>query len=148
MMGYSFSWAGYVFGAAYLVFAFAEMYVLMPFKVCPNCVYYQLKDSLCISGMNVVSRKVAKAGDPRDFVKRGEGLFCPNNLYIAALVLPIIAILPALFFNFSLGLLAAFLALVGLLIFRFFVIFTRIACIHCRAKYACPQAGPMGVKDL
>ena len=147
MLGYSSSWMGYLGGAAYLVFAFLEMYAWMPFKVCPNCVYYKLEDSLCVSGLNVVSKKVAKPGDPRDFAKRGEGLLCPNNLYVAALVAPIIAIIPALFINLSLPLLAAFLVLIGLLVFRFLVVFTKIACIHCRAKYACPQAGQMGVRE-
>jgi hypothetical protein len=148
MLGYGLSWASYLFGAVYLVFAFGEMYVLMPLKVCPNCVYYKLENSLCISGMNMVSKRLFKPGDPRDFAKRGAGFLCPNNLYIAALFVPIIGIIPALIINFSLLLLAVFLILVGLLLFRFFVIFSKIACLHCRAKYACPQAEPMGVRDL
>ena len=37
-------------------------------------------------------------------------------------------------------LLVIFLAVIGLLVFRFFVIFPRIACVHCRAKNICPQA--------
>jgi hypothetical protein len=40
-----------------------------------------------------------------------------------------------------------FLALVALLLFRFFVIFPKIACLHCAAKYQCPQAGKMGVRE-
>jgi hypothetical protein len=35
-----------------------------------------------------------------------------------------------------------------LLLFRFFVIFPKIACLHCRAKAVCPQAGAMGVRQL
>ena len=54
----------------------------------------------------------------------------------------------ALLLNFSFSLLAIFLAVVGLLLFRFFVIFPKIACLHCRAKYKCPQAGAMGVREL
>ena len=67
-----------------------------------------------------------------------------NNLYIAALVIPIIAMVPALIINFSFILLAILIALVGLLLFRFFVIFTKIACVHCRAQNICPQAKSMG----
>jgi hypothetical protein len=149
ILGYNFSsWAGYAFGALYLAFSFVEMYVMMPLTVCPNCVYYRMKDSLCISGLNVISKKVAREGDPKDFPKRGEGLFCNNNLYMAALMAPIIAMIPALIMNFSFLLLAIFLAVVGLLLFRFFVIFTKIACVHCSAKYKCPQAEAMGVRDM
>lgn len=147
ILGYNFSRVGYPFGVLYLVFAFAEMYVIMPLMVCPNCVYYRMKGSLCISGLNVVSKKVAKEGNPKDFLKRAEGLFCPNNLYMAALFIPIIAMIPALIVNFSFLLLVILLAVVGLLLFRFFVVFPKIACIHCYAKYKCPQAGAMGVRD-
>jgi len=56
--------------------------------------------------------------------------------------------LPALAINFSYLLLALFLAVLGLLIFRFFVIFPKIACLHCHAKFKCPQAGAMGVRNL
>jgi hypothetical protein len=48
-LGYSFSsWAGYTFGSLYLLFFFVEMYGIMPMRVCPSCVYYRAKDSLCI----------------------------------------------------------------------------------------------------
>jgi hypothetical protein len=149
IIGYSFSlWAGYLFGILYIIFSLVEMYIVMPLTVCPNCIYYKLDDSLCISGLNVFSKKIAKEGNPNNFVKRAEGLLCFNNMYIAALVIPIIAIVPALIINFSMPLLIIFLALIALLAFRFFVIFTKIACIHCRAKYKCPQAGQMGVREL
>ena len=148
-LGYSFSsWAGYTFGAVYLMFAFAEMYVLMPLRVCPNCVYYKAQDSLCISGLNVISKRIAQAGDPKNLARRAEGLLCPNNLYMASLIVPIIAIIPALIVNFSITLLGIFVALVGLLLFRFFVIFPKLACLHCAAKFKCPQAGAMGVRNL
>ncbi|NIO72044.1 MAG: hypothetical protein GTO14_10730, partial [Anaerolineales bacterium] len=102
ILGYNFSsWAGYAFGILYLAFSFVEMYVMMPLTVCPNCVYYRMENSLCISGLNVISKKVAKEGEPKDFPKRAEGLFCNNNLYMAALVVPIIAMIPALILNFS-----------------------------------------------
>jgi len=66
---------------------------------------------------------------------------------MAALVIPVLAVIPALVVNFSVTLLLVLLALVGLLAYRFFVIFPRVACLHCRAKYICPQAGQMGVRD-
>jgi hypothetical protein len=147
-LGYNFSsWAGYTFGALYLVLSLLEMYVGMPLSVCPNCVYYRAKDSLCVSGLNILSKKVAKEGDLKDFPRRAQGLFCPNNLYLTSLIVPIVAMIPALIVNFSVVLLIIFLAVVGLLLFRFFVIFPRIACLHCSAKYMCPQAEAMGVRD-
>ena len=149
IIGYNFSsWAGYLFGALYLVFSFVEMYIIMPLTVCPHCVYYKTENSLCVSGLNVVSKRIAREGNPKSFSKRAEGLLCFNNMYIAALIIPIIAILPALIVNFSIPLLVIFVALIALMVFRFFVIFTKIACLHCRAKYICPQAGQMGVREL
>jgi hypothetical protein len=147
--GYRFSsWAGYTFGALYFVLSFLEMYVLMPLAVCPHCVYRRIKNSLCISGLNVLSKKMARAGDPQDFPRRAAGLFCPNNLYLASLIVPILAIIPALIVNFSVVLLLLLLAVAGLLLFRFFVIFPKLACLHCKAKYRCPQAQAMGVRHL
>ena len=67
---------------------------------------------------------------------------------MVALLAPIIGIIPALILNFSSLLLALFLILVGLLLFRFFVIFPKIACLHCLAKVVCPQAEAMGVRQL
>jgi hypothetical protein len=148
-LGYSFSsWAGYTFGILYIVLSCVEMYVIMPLTVCPNCLYYQVRDSLCVSGLNVLSKRIAKEGDPKLFHQRAAGLFCPNNLYIASLVVPILAMIPALIVNFSVALLLIFMVVVGLLLFRFFIIFPRIACIHCSAKYKCPQAEAMGVRNL
>ena len=148
MIGYSFSsWAGFLFGGLYLLFAFVEMYVTMPMTVCPSCVYFRMEDSFCISGLNVLSKKFTKERDQKDFVKRAEGLFCFNNMYIAALLIPIIAIIPALIVNFSILLFIIFILLIALLLFRFFVIFPKIACIHCAAKFKCPQAGQMGVRE-
>ena len=119
----------------------------MPLKVCPNCVYFRLENSLCISGLNLLSRKIAREGDIKDFPNRAKGLLCSNNLYIASLVIPVVAIIPALIIDFSFAVLGIFLAIVALFAFRFFVIFTRIACVHCRAKNICPQAQQM-FKDL
>jgi len=145
IVGYGSSWVAYWLGVSYLVFAFAQMYLIMPVAVCPNCVYYRLKDSQCISGLNVISKKIAKAGDIKDFSKRREGLICHNNLYMAAKIVPIIVMLPALFLNFSVLLLALFLTVVGLMLLRIFVIFPKVACVHCRAKNICPNAEAMGL---
>lgn len=140
-------WVGYIFGPFYFVFAFVEMYVVMPLIVCPNCVYSQMEGSLCVSGLNVFSRKASREGDPKNFARRAEGLFCPNNLYLASLVIPLLAMIPEMIVNFSVLLLILFILLMGLLLFRFFVIFPKIACLHCRAKYGCPQAEKMGVRN-
>jgi hypothetical protein len=146
-VGYNFSWIGYPLGFLYLLFSFLQMYVVMPLTVCPNCVYYRTEDSLCPSALNLVSRKVAREGNPEDFPNRAKGVFCHNNLYMAALFAPIVAMIPALILNFSFFLLLILLLVVGLLLFRFFVIFSTIACLHCRAKYECPNAEAMGVRN-
>ena len=147
ILGYNFSWVAYLLGSLYLAFAFVQMYVLMPLVVCPNCVYYRLNNSLCISGLNLISKKIARKGNIKDFPKRGEGLFCHNNLYMVAKVVPIIVLIPALFLNFSFLLLAIFLAVLGLLLLRIFVVFPKIACVHCRAMNICPNAEAMGLRS-
>jgi hypothetical protein len=146
LIGYGY-WIGYWLGGAYLAFSFIEMYLIMPLKVCPNCVYYGLDNSVCISGLNLISKKVSRQGNIKDFSRRASGPFCPNYLYLAALALPVIAIIPALIINFNLLVLIILLAVIGLLIFRFFILFTRIACLHCRAKNICPNARSMGLND-
>lgn len=139
-LGYNFSvWAGHTFGLLYLALAFIEMYVIMPLTVCPNCVYYKAKESLYISGLNILSKKIAKEGNLKDFPGRAEGILCPNNLYMASLIIPLPAIIPVLIINFSVLLLLVFLTVVGLLLFRFFIIFPKIACIHCSAKSKSPR---------
>ena len=143
--GYSFSWAGYLFGALYLGFAFVQMYGIMPFEVCPNCVYYKLDNSICISGLNLMSRKIAKQGNTKDLSKRSKGSLCHNNMYMAALIAPIVAIIPAIVLNFSTFVLAVLITLIGLLFFRMFAVFRRIGCVHCAAKKECPNAGAMGL---
>ena len=144
ILGYH-SWAGYSLGVLYLLFAFTEMYLLMPLKVCPNCPYYLLTNSVCISGLNLVSRRFVPAGNIKNFSERAAGSFCPNNLYIAGLVLPILAIIPALAIDFSWVVLGILLMVIGLLAFRFFIIFPRIACGHCRAVNICPNARSMKI---
>jgi hypothetical protein len=76
--------------------------------------------------------------------QRAKGALCPNNLYVASLFFPIIAVIPALVLRFSLQVLVTLLALVGLLLFRFFVIFSKIACVRCGAQSVCPQAKAVG----
>ncbi|MFC2078959.1 hypothetical protein ACFLSZ_03165 [Candidatus Bipolaricaulota bacterium] len=148
-IGYRFiPWLGVPLGIVYLSLALLEMYVLMPLQVCPNCVYYELENSRCISGLNLLSRRIAKKGDVRDFPKRAEGVLCSNNRYMAALFVPIIAMIPALIIRFSFALLAVFLGILVILLFRFFILFPKIACLHCRAKHICPQADQMGVREL
>jgi len=146
-IGIVLGYRSYTFGVLYLVLSLVEMYVVMPLTVCSNCVYYRAKDSLCVSGLNILSKKIAKEGNLKDFPGRAEGLFCANNLYLASLIVPLLAMIPALIVNFSVALLLIFLAVVGLLLFRFFIIFPMIACLHCSAKYNCPQAEAMGVRN-
>lgn len=146
--GYRISpWAGWVFGCLYLAFAFAEMYLLMPLTVCPGCVYRRIPDARCISGLNLLSQRLTPPKPAACFARRGQGLLCANNRYMAALVIPALALIPAMTVNFSVVLLLVLLALLALLAYRFLIIFPKIACLHCRAKYACPQAGKMGVRE-
>jgi hypothetical protein len=143
ILGYD-SWIGCLLGSLYLAFSFIEMYLLMPLRVCPDCLYYKLDNSLCISGLNLISRRIAREGSVKAFSSRAKGPLCPNNLYIASLVVPILVIIPALVLNLSIPMLIILVVLIGLFLFRFFVIFTRIACVHCRAQNICPQARAMG----
>lgn len=149
LLGLSFSpWASQALAIIYLVFAFGEMYLLMPLVVCPNCVYVRRADGRCISGMNIVSRRIARIGDVNQLAKRAEGILCPNNLYLVSLIAPILIALITLVVNFSWGLLLVAVTLIGLMLFRFFVIFPKLACLHCAAKFHCPQAAMMGVREL
>ncbi len=138
---------GYALGLLYFLLAFVEMYVVMPLTVCPSCVYRRMKGALCIAGLNVLSARIAAEGPKKDFPRRAQGLFCANNMYMASLMVPIAAMIAGMIFNFSGLLLVVFLVVAGLLVFRFFVIFPKLACLHCKAKYVCPQAGAMGVRD-
>jgi hypothetical protein len=66
-------------------------------------------------------------------------------MYIASLVLPIIVMIPALIISFSWIVLTLLLVVVALMLFRFFVMFTKIVCLHCAAKNICPNAIAMGL---
>lgn len=145
ILGYNFLKIGYPAGLLYIVFAFVQMYVIMPLVVCPNCVYFRMDKGLCTSGMNVISRKITRQGNLEDFPGRAKGILSHNKLYMAAKIFPILAIIPALIINFSLVLLVVFLAVLGLMLFRIFVLFPKIACIRCAAKKDCPNAQSMGL---
>ncbi len=146
-LGYDYLGVGIIFALLYVVFAFLEMYVVMPLKVCPNCVYYRMEDSLCVSGLNVVSKRIAKEGNLKDFQKRAIGPLSHNRMYMASLIVPMVAIVPALILNFSVQLLLILLVVFVLLLFRFFVIFKKVACIYCSAKHICPNAKAMGLQN-
>jgi hypothetical protein len=136
---------GWLLALLYGVFAFAVMYIMMPLKVCPNCVYYRLDNSRCISGLNLLSKKITYEGLPINFSKRAKGWLCHNNYYLAGLILPLPLILIGMLFNFSVTLVGIFVAIAALLAFRFFVLFPKIACVNCAAKYKCPNAAQMGL---
>jgi hypothetical protein len=95
--------------------------------------------------MNRWSRRMAQPRDASRFGERADGPLCPNNLYLASLIFPVIAPVPGLILWFSWAVLAAVVGLVLLLAFRFFVVFPRVACAHCRAKNACPNARAMNL---
>ena len=144
-MGYGYSGIAAASAILYFGLAMIQMYGLMPFMVCPNCIYHGMEGALCISGMNVISTKFVPKGDVKKFSDRGKGIFCHNNYYIAALVVPILSMVPALFVNFSFILLSIFVSIVLLMLFRIFYIFPKVACVHCKAKHACPNAQSMGL---
>lgn len=138
---------GIIIAALYTFLSFLEMYVVMPLKVCPNCVYFGTPDSLCVSGLNIWAKIISKPGKPSDFPERALGIFCQNNLYIASLVFPILLGVPILILQFNLLLLFLEIGLFVLLVIRFFLIIPTLACVHCRSKFVCPQAGQMGVRE-
>ena len=143
--GYQSSSLAYLFGLLYFGFAVAQMYVLMPLMVCPNCPYYRMENARCISAQNIVSKHIAKPGNPKNFPRRGEGVLCHNNLYMAAKFMPILGMIPALVLNFSIALLAIFLSVISLFLYRIFILFQKVACVHCYAKQLCPNAIAMGI---
>ena len=146
-LGYGQGVIGIVIALVYVAFALGQMYILMPTRVCPNCSYFRLKEGRCISALNLLARRIAKPGNPQHFARRAEGLLCHNNLYMAALILPVPLLGVGLFLNFSLPLLLIVVVVVGLLLYRFFVIFPKIACVHCVAKHKCPNAATMGLHE-
>jgi hypothetical protein len=138
---------GIYFGGFYFALSFVNMYIIMPFQVCKNCVYYKIENGLCISGLNVVSKKLFKAPPAQNLSQRAQGLLCPNKMYIASLVFPILCGIALLIYKFTTTLMLLELFLFAFLIIRFFYIIPQLACVHCRSKFVCPQAGQMGVRD-
>jgi hypothetical protein len=139
--------AGIAIMLLYPILSFLEMYLIMPLKVCPHCVYFRIPGGRCVSGLHKLARIISKQGNPSNFPKRALGLLCQNNLYILALTFPILAGVVILIFRYNTELLLLEIGLVLLLVLRFFFIIPRMACVHCRAKQVCPQAGQMGVRD-
>ncbi len=137
----------FVVAVSYFLFSFLEMYVVMPFRVCRHCVYFRLENGICISGLNVLARRMAKTGNQSDFPNRAKGIFCPNNLYVFSLILPVVSGIPILISNYSRALLCCEISIVALLAARFLYIIPKLACVHCLSKFECPQAGQMGVRD-
>lgn len=138
---------GIAFGSMYIFFSLVEMYVLMPLQVCKNCVYFKLENGICVSGLNLLSRKLTGPGATSVFSKRAKGVFCPNNLYVLSLIFPIFCGIPILVFNYSRTLLALVVFLAALLLTRFLFVIPKLACVHCLSKFNCPQAGLMGVRE-
>jgi hypothetical protein len=136
----------WILAGAYLVFALGQMYILMPLKVCPTCVYRRMDGARCVSGLNLVSARLAPPRDRDGFPERARGAFCHNNLYMASLIAPLVLIAPALVIAFSWALVGIFAAVAVLLVLRMFVIFPRVACGHCVERGRCPNAQAMGIR--
>jgi hypothetical protein len=137
--------AAALLGVAYLIFAFAQMYLIMPFTVCPHCAYRTIGDSRCVSGLSLLTPRFRRVQLPGGFAGRAEGAFCHNNLYLGALAGPLALIAVGLVVDFSLAGVLCLVALAGLLAFRYFILFKRVACPHCAAKGRCPNAKAMGI---
>ena len=132
-------------GGAYLVFALAQMYVMMPLVVCPSCVYRTMSGARCVAAMNILSARLTATRPLEEFPRRGSGILCHNNLYLGSLIAPLPLMVPGLIVNFAPVGLALLLTVALLLAFRFFVVFKRTACPHCAAKGRCPNAQAMGI---
>lgn len=136
---------GGLLGAVYCVFAFAQMYLIMPLTVCPYCVYRTLSDSRCVSGLNLLSPRFSRVRSPEEFGRRAEGVLCHNNVYMGALAAPLALIAVGLVLNFSVAGVVCLALLAGLLACRYFGLFKRVACPHCAMKGRCPNAKAMGI---
>ncbi len=145
-IGYSQFSFGYLIAIGYLAFAFGQMYLIMPFKVCPHCPYTRLKDARCVSGLNRLSRRVAGKGDLSRFDERAIGILCHNNLYLASQIAPIPIIATALVLDPSLVLAVLLAAVILFLVARVVLFFKRLACPHCAAKKVCPNAKMLGLQ--
>ena len=144
-LSYENSWLGTVLALVYLVYAFGQMVVVMPVRVCPNCPYYRMDDARCISALNLLARRIAPRGKPQNFRRRSKGPLCHNNQYFAALLIQLPLMLIGVIINFSVALLALLLIEIALVLFRVFVLFMRVACPNCAAKQRCPNAEQLGI---
>ena len=84
----------WILAVAYLLFALTQIYVVMPLKVCPACAYRRMEGARCVSALNVISARLTAPRDPDRFSQRARGPLCHNNLYMAALVVPLLLMLP------------------------------------------------------
>jgi len=131
---------------AYFSFALVQFYALMPLCVCPGCVYRSVPGSRCIAGLNVVSAKLRPpAGEVAEFEERAQGVLCHNTLYVAALVAPLVLVVPALVLAFSWAVVALALAIAALIAVRVEVVFRLLGCPRCLARRWCPNARAMHV---
>ncbi len=137
----SFPFLGWPIGAAYLVFAIVQLYVLMPLVVCPGCVYRTVRNGRCPSGLNLIS---AKLGPPSasafEFRERAHGALCQNSLCLWSWIVPVPLALPglALSFSWTAATLTAIVAVLAVL--RLTVVAKVAVCRHCLARRWCPAA--------
>jgi hypothetical protein len=136
---YDFLWFRHLFGLVYLLFAFITTYIVLPLSVCPHCPYFGLADSRCSSGLNIIANLITVKGSAMLFKARTKGPFSFDSLFTVGLLLPFVLIIPGFIFNFSFGLLAGLLLLLGSLGFRIFYLLPRISCSHCKARGGCPN---------
>jgi len=130
---------------AYLVVALGQMYVMMPLVVCVACVYATMPGSRCVSGLNLIAARLRHADLAEFEARRTKGALSHNKLYMGSLIAPIPLLAVGLVLNFSPSVLALFLAIAALLVFRILVVFRRNACPHCAGKGRCPNAKAMGI---
>ena len=144
-MAFAASWIGPVSAIVYLVFATGTLYVLQPLRVCPHCPYYRTEGARCISGLNLLARRITHQGKPQYFKRRAKGPLCHNNLHLTALFAPFPLLLLGLALDFSVALLAVTAVLAALVVFRIAVLYRRLACPGCEAKQRCPNAARLGI---
>jgi hypothetical protein len=135
--GYDFLWFRYLFGLFYLMCAFIHSYVILPLVVCPNCSYFALENTRCVSGLNIISAMITVKGTGKNFKKRTRGIFCHDNIFWLIMLFPLPAVIPAFIINFSVQLLLAGILHASSLFFRIAYIVPQISCEHCRAHNDC-----------
>jgi hypothetical protein len=130
---------GWPLGLGYLVFAFVQLYVLMPLVVCPGCVYRSVRDGRCPSGLNLISARLCPpSASAIEFRQRTHGALCQSSLCLWSWVLPVPLALPGLALSFS-WLAATLTATVAALaVIRLALVTKRAVCSHCLARRWCP----------